>query len=220
MFSRWSLSLVVVASLALMVSAQPSSIAPAVPRANGVVSCEMRGRLLMVEDLIRTDGPGPHILPARFHYEIEADGQRFVLDLNRFDAQAHRLDNQLVIVRGSLAGNRVTVTDLRQPLDESLIQYVHVTVEGILHRDEIFTCDPRNTGPIVLWNIRSGASSYTLVFPKAQDELTAMQWVNRSVVIQGKLKGGRIEVSSVTRYPMPEVPEWLSKMCVPPVETQ
>ncbi len=81
----------------------------------------------------------------------------------------------------------------------------------------IGTCDPRNNSLIVLWNIRFGANAYTLSFPNAQDELTAMQWVGRRVELQGRLKGGRIEVTSIAWYPMPIVEDWISKLCVPPL---
>jgi hypothetical protein len=197
MFSRWSLSLVVLGSLILMASATtPPSVSPAEPVATDFVSCEVRGRLEWVADPYTHCYLDPRIAERTHphHYEIVADGQRLVLDLGEHGAHAQRLVDQQVIVSGSLAGNRVTVSDLRQPLDESLIQYVNVTVRGRLECVPISI--PRIGNLIVVWNIRSGTDTYALSFSNAQDELAATKR-GGPVVLWGKLKGGQIEVTSV-----------------------
>ncbi len=192
MSTKWVLAALV---CGITVSAVPA--APAKPK-DAPIRVEFRGRLSVTS---------PHRVPADkddpiFHlcfppfreYALDVHGQRFNLNIGRFGTQADKLNGQLVIVTGTLDLDTVTVTDLKQPLDEALTQYARVTIEGDL------ILIPRDFPPygVNTWCISSGKVNFTLAFADPRVEANAAKLVGKKVVLTGTLKHGLVQVEKVS----------------------
>jgi hypothetical protein len=220
MMAKWLTAAVLFGGLAAAVPASEKPFQPIAP-ASASVRFEIRGRLhvTVLEDEGIADGRRPIL---RRYYEIEADGQKFVLDVGAFRGQANDLDGQLVIVTGTpVQGpadeSLIRVTGITVPKDDALIKYVRVTVEGQLERLEIPTCDPKG-GAIVLWQVRTGGRDFTLVFEDAKVAAQAEKLVGLPVVLTGNFKNGRISVTSVGPDVI-ERPLLPRPLPFPPIET-
>jgi hypothetical protein len=132
----------------------------------------------------------------RPQYVIESNGERFILDLGRCGPDAEKFVGQLVIVTGTFVGDTISVGSIELPQDKSLIQYVKVTLEGQLQREEMFTCDPRG-GSFVRWHIQIDKVDYTLTFADPKVEAAAKKLLGKPVVLTGTLKDGSVAVNDV-----------------------
>jgi hypothetical protein len=185
MMAQWLLAAVLCGSLAASVPAEP-----VLQRTASPIPIEIRGRLQVLYPRTGLDLP--------FQYAIEADGQRFHLGTSAILDKAIALDGQIVIVTGVLDVNSVQVTDVRQPLDDSLVQYVRVRVTGNLEHDLSFSI-PRRGEVMVFesWRVRVGDRTFKLYIADATLEAEAEKLIGQPVVVEGKLQGGRIIVGSI-----------------------
>jgi hypothetical protein len=188
--SKWILAAVLFAGV---VTAAPADVRPVEPK-NAPVKVEIRGRLSIIDPIIEQKEGFIHgCLQPRMFF-IDADGQRFNLNIGRFGQEAQKFNGQFVVITGTLDLDTVTVTGLTVPLDEALIQYVKVTIEGHL------SITPRDFPPYDLkhWHIQSGKATYTLAFSHPKVEADATHLMGMKVVLKGRLKNGVVTVEEVS----------------------
>jgi hypothetical protein len=215
MMAKWLLTAALFSGLTATLSAATPPAQQMAP-----VCVDIFGRLHVKG--VRDDGSNDgRCLPPPRTYEIEADGQRFNINIGRFADQADRMDGQLVLVTGTLNLDTVNVRGLFQEHRETrpaLRQYVRVTIEGQL------SVVPRDFPPYdsfggVLWSIQSGNQTFGVRFADAKVEVEAARVKGSTVIITGELKGGHIVIDTVEAeipircYPMPSVrPEQLERL--------
>jgi len=133
------------------------------------------------------DDPVVHgCLPPLREYYVEANGQRYLLTGWRFRGTLDDLKGQQVIVTGTLELDTVAVTDVTQPIDDALIEYVKVNIEGTLERD----CG--------VWRVRVGEMTYQLAFVSDPIEAQAVELTGNPVFLTGRLKDGVVTVTDVS----------------------
>jgi hypothetical protein len=209
MMTKWILTAALFCGITASV---PASAAPTEPLAAAPVRIEIRGLLTVIGPVnTRPNDIDPHFhicFPPLREYVIEANGQRFNLNMGRFQGKADGLNGNLVIVTGTLDLDTVTVTSLEEPRDESLRQYIRVTIEGQLQREEIQACDPRGQ-TFAMWRVYSGKVSYTLSFANNKVEAVARTLAGKNVVLTGSFKDAIVQVDDVNE-PIEDIDPWFN----------
>jgi hypothetical protein len=194
MMAKWLLAAALVGGLTATVSAEQTRPIPQLVKPS--VKVELRGRLQVLYPPVAGDVDGRCLPPIQ--YAMLVDGQRIPLRINGFANKASDLDGMHVIVTGDLSLDTVSVTDMRQPIDDALIPYVRYTVVGALER-EVFFSIPRHGDVMVqeLWQIRVNGRTFQLDFSAPRVKADAEKLIGHPVVLEGTFKDGRITVQSV-----------------------
>jgi hypothetical protein len=132
--------------------------------------------------------PMPLLLP----WQVRVKGQVFALDLGaikEFQAQAEKLNGQMVVVSGSLSGGSVRVTRLRAA-DKAAVPEARVELWGTLRYSEL-----ERFPPIPVWEVTAGGKTYRLSLATAELQKHGRDLSGQRVVVRGTLQGDAVAVT-------------------------
>jgi hypothetical protein len=166
------------------------------------VSADITGKLEMHLDfpvyVVPLSPAGGRRLPA-VRWQIQVQGRTFDVDLGTnkdIQALASKLNGKMVVLSGSLTGNRVRVGGLRAAAALAVPQ-VQIEIVGTLRYSEL------ERFPVLrVWEVTANGQTYRLSLPTAELQKRGQELSGRRVMVRGTLQGDRVTVTHLTATPI------------------